>query len=444
MSRIAESKVNPNVDYSIDIVDLCKKFKRSTLKKGSYTTLKTTLLNWFFKRNKESVTYTQAISNFTARIPRGASLGIIGRNGSGKSTLLKLISGIYKGDSGKISINGRIAALIELGAGFHPDFTGRENLYLGGIMHGLTRAQIDERFDAIVKFAELEHVIDDPVRTYSSGMYMRLGFSLAIHTDPDILIIDEVLAVGDAAFVSKCKDRISHLRNTGKTLLLVSHDLSAVEQWCDEVIWIDAGKEMDRGSPRRVIDKYRAWVEKADEKRLMAEPQVEVVVNHPVPEKLAKGRWGSREIEITSIKILNKDLKETSLFHSGEKFILELNYLVNEPQQDVIFGMGINRADGIVVLGTNTDIAEIPVPALSGADLTGRGTVRFTIDNLILNEGTFFLDAAVHKKDGYPFDYHQAAIKFLARSSHPHVGVVVFPHEWQFAPEKKIARAAHD
>lgn len=444
MVRVAEAKVNLSVDYSIDITNLSKRFKRATIRKGSYTTLKSTLVNWLFKRQKETITFTQAISNFTARIPRGASLGIIGRNGSGKSTLLKLISGIYKADSGNISINGRIAALIELGAGFHPDFTGRENLYLGGIMHGLSRAEIDSRFDEIVSFAELEHVIDDPVRTYSSGMYMRLGFSLAIHTDPDILIVDEVLAVGDAAFVAKCKEKITALKHSGKTLLLVSHDLSAVEQWCDEVIWIDKGAEMDRGSPRRVIDKYRAWISQSEEKQVMATVTPEPVSNTPILEKLVKGRWGSREIEITQVRLLGRNGQEHGMFTTNDPFVIEMSYIVNQPMSDVVFGIGITRSDGVVTLGTNTDICAVSVPELSGPHLTGRGTVRFEINPLNLNEGTYFIDATSHKKDGYPYDYHQAMMKFLVRAPQAHVGMVVLDHKWVFDQEKSVARAAHD
>ncbi len=444
MARVADPKVNLNVDYSIDITNLSKKFRRATIKRGSYTTLKSTLVNRLFKRQKETVTFTQAISDFTARIPRGASLGIIGRNGSGKSTLLKLISGIYKADSGNISINGRIAALIELGSGFHPDFTGRENLYLGGIIHGLSKAEIDERFDEIVKFAELEAVIDDPVRTYSSGMYMRLGFSLAIHTDPDILIVDEVLAVGDAAFVAKCREKITALKNSGKTLLLVSHDLAAVEQWCDEVIWIDRGKEMDRGSPRRVIDKYRAWIARSEEKEVLAAVAPEPVSATPVLEKLAKGRWGSREIEIKSIRLLDKNGQEHALFNTGDSFVIEMSYIVNQPTSDVVFGMGITRSDGVVTLGTNTDICAVSVPELSGGNLTGRGVVRFEVACLNLNEGNYFVDATVHKKDGYSYDYHQANLKFLVRTPQAHVGMVVLDHKWNFIQEASVSRAAHD
>src|SRR5690606_19617614 len=231
------------------------------------------------------------------------------------STLLKLITGIYRPDSGEVRCSGRISALIELGAGFHPDFTGRENVFLGGMIQGLTRKQLEERFDEIVDFAELEPFIDEPVRTYSSGMFMRLGFSLAVHTDPDVLLIDEVLAVGDAAFVSKCKERISQLRREGKTLLLVSHDLGAVERWCDEAIWLESGRVQDRGDPRRVIDAYREFVESGEELELQqaaresaseaggdgSDDGTRAAENGAARHSFGEpARWGSREVEITS------------------------------------------------------------------------------------------------------------------------------------------------
>ena len=244
-----------SVDYSIDMVAVSKKFKRATIKKAGYTTIKSAILGLFIGGEKKQIAYTQAINNFTARIPKGASLGIIGKNGSGKSTLLKLITGIYRANSGTITVNGRISALIELGAGFHPDFTGRENLYLGGIMHGLKREEIDSRFNEIVQFAELENVIDDPVRTYSSGMYMRLGFSLAIHTDPDILIIDEVLAVGDAGFVNKCKEKIEELRTASNKI-----DHRANMNWFESFIQWWLYRVLTRQDPndgmKKILSKY--------------------------------------------------------------------------------------------------------------------------------------------------------------------------------------------
>ncbi len=425
MQEVAKEVISAGVDYSIDIVGLSKKFKRSTLKKAGYSTIKSALLGFFLGNKKKEVIFTNAIEDFTARIPKGASLGIIGKNGSGKSTLLKLITGIYRPDLGKISVNGRIAALIELGAGFHPEFTGRENLYLAGIMMGLTRQEIDVRFDKIIEFAELSNVIDDPVRTYSSGMYMRLGFSLAVHTDPDILIVDEVLAVGDAAFVAKCKDKIAELRKEGRTLLLVSHDLGAVERWCDEVIWLNEGKEMDRGNPRRVIDKYRQWIEKKEELEVIEETHKEVE-KVTVSDKQEKGRWGSREVEILAVRMLKNNV-EHALFHTGESISVEIDYVFNEATSDVVFGVGINRVDGLVIHGTNTDLERILIP-----DLGQSGTVTFCVERLDLLEASYTLDVAVHRQDGYPYDYHQGVVKFLMRSEFKQVGIISPKHSWNF------------
>lgn len=459
----------PDVAYAIDIVKLNKSFKRFSKSRSDYTTIKSALLGIFRARKKMAAELTFAIQNLTMRIPQGASMGIIGKNGSGKSTLLKLITGIYKPTSGSIAVNGRMAALIELGAGFHPDFTGRENLYLGGVMHGLSRAQIDDRFEDIVQFAELKHVIDDPVRTYSSGMFMRLGFSLAVHTDPDILLIDEVLAVGDAAFVSKCKERVAYLRKSGKTLLLVTHDLDAVERWCDEALWLNKGKVMDRGHPRRVIDAYRQFVEKGEaeelkaiqEKGLLATAvkEKDVILNssdnepaHALqssekaleagksskslkPESLKTERWGSREIEITSVDLLGNDNNAKLLFHPEDSLTIEIKYLIHEEVEPPVFGIGINRSDGVAILGTNTDIEKIKLPVLNK-----EGTLRYKIERLGLLEGNYLLDVAVHREDGYPYDYYKQALQFAVRWSINQVGVILPRHYWELDTGSEVVR----
>lgn len=418
-------------EYVIDIVNLTKSFKRQQAVRGGYSTFKSLLLNIFSRKAVAPAAVTQAVSDLTLRIRRGASVGIIGSNGSGKSTLLKLITGIYKPTKGRVTVDGRIAALIELGAGFHPDFTGRENLYLGGVMHGLTRKQIDERFDDIIQFAELAHVIDDPIRTYSSGMFMRLGFSLAVHTDPDVLIVDEVLAVGDAAFVIKCKERIARLRKEGKTLLLVSHDLDAIERWCDEAIWLQSGVAKDRGDPRRVIDHYRQYVEKGEEEELKSEreeeaaPAVRAEEDHSAPR-----RWGSREIEIFDPKLLDKDGQEKLLFHPDDSAQVVFSYRVHQAMPDAVFGIGISRTDGVLVHGSNTDIEKVDVP-----QLREEGRVCYRIERLGLLDGHFVLDLAVHRADGYPYDYHKGAITFAVRSAFRQVGVCVPVHQWSFDAE---------
>ena len=345
---------------------------------------------------------------------------------------MKLITGIYKPDSGSVKVNGRLAALIELGAGFHPDFTGRENLYLGGAMHGLERREVEALMPEIVRFAELEHVIDDPVRTYSSGMFMRLGFSLAVHTNPDVLLVDEVLAVGDATFVNKCKERIAQLRREGKTLLLVTHDLDAVERWCDEALWIEKGKVRERGAPRRVIDAYRQFVEEGEEIEL-AEGQQGLPVELPGPDaadgsaaEQGPERWGSREIEITSVRLTDFDGGERLVFHPDDQLSIRIEYLLREPVADAVFGIGIHRSDGVVVYGTNTALDGVTLPPLRE-----RGELVCAIDRDGLLDWLYTLDVAVHRSDGYPYDYQKHVLEFAVRCAESDIGVFRPPHRWE-------------
>lgn len=453
-SEIAETQPEQSAKklaYCIDIVGLSKSFRRQTVQ-GGYTTLKSAVLEMFRdpfgRRQKPAFSKTLAVKDLTLRILPGQAVGIIGRNGSGKSTLLKLVTGIYRPDAGKISINGRLAALIELGAGFHPDFSGRENVFLSGAMFGMSKQEIEERFEDIVAFAELQDVIDDPVRTYSSGMYMRLGFSVAVHTNPDVLLIDEVLAVGDATFSVKCRDKLSELKKNGKTFLLVSHDLGSVERWCDEAVWLHEGSVKDRGDPRRVIDHYREFIERGEEIELekLALAQVHELKLPPQDDKEQqesndgsnsldesnkdqKKRWGSKEIEITSIRLKNAKGEDHLVFHPDEALNLEIGYVVNDLEhvtsESTVFGIGIHRLDGLVIHGSNTDIERVKMPNLGSA-----GTVRYQIPRIGLLDGQYRLDLAVHRQDGYPFDYHQAAIRFSIRSSVPQIGVYVPPHSW--------------
>lgn len=419
------------LDYAIDIYNLSKSFKRKTIR-GGYTTLKSSLMGLFSfgKRPAVRANCTTAVSDLTIRIPFGASVGVIGRNGSGKSSLLKLITGIYKPDTGSIKVNGRLAALIELGAGFHPDFSGRENVFLGGMMYGLTKKEVEERFEQIVHFAELEEVIDDPVRTYSSGMFMRLGFSLAIHTDPDVLLVDEVLAVGDAAFTAKCKDHLALMRQRGKTLILVSHDLEAVERWCDEVVWLDRGVARERGEPRRVIDAYRTFIEKREEDELLEEAvQQQISPNVAVggDEANQKQRWGSREIEIANLRLLDAAGDVRALFHPESKVRLEIDYQINDrsPLSKLVFGIAISRSDGVLIHGTNTQIERLVLPSLKT-----RGTLVYELERLGLTDGVYYIDLAVHREDGYPYDYHKNMQQFTVRTHDKHQGAFIPEHKW--------------
>src|SRR5438552_14619438 len=237
---------------AIELTDVTKIYRRYSGRQ--FSTLKSALLQRSILRDLEPSETFPALTDVSFTVPKGSTYGVIGRNGSGKSTALKLVAGITKPTSGRVTVRGRISALIELGAGFHPEISGRENVFINGIMLGLTKREIQHRFDEIVDFAELKDFIDAPVKTYSSGMYMRLGFAVAIHVDPDVLLVDEVLAVGDEGFTHKCLDKFAEICRRGKTILLVTHSLSLVERFCDQAVWLDSGRPTSTGDPKRVVD----------------------------------------------------------------------------------------------------------------------------------------------------------------------------------------------
>src|SRR6476646_4118737 len=252
---------------AIDVVNVSKVYRRYAQKK-QFATLKSAILSGSLIRDLKPDETFQALRGVSFQVPKGCTYGVIGRNGSGKRTLLKCVAGITRPTAGDVIVDGRISALIELGAGFHPEISGRENIFINGIMLGLTKKEIQYRFDEIVEFAEMQDFIDAPVKTYSSGMYMRLGFAVAIHVDPDVLLVDEVLAVGDEGFTHKCLDKFGEFKRRGKTILLVTHSLGLVERFCDEAVWLDAGQKREQGDPKRVVGAYVTDVERQEEQFL--------------------------------------------------------------------------------------------------------------------------------------------------------------------------------
>ncbi len=246
---------------------LAKVYRRHA-QRHQFRTLKSALLTGSVLSDLAPGETFTAIDGVSFEVPRGCTFAVIGENGSGKSTLLKLVAGITKPTRGSLLVEGKVSALIELGAGFHPEISGRENVLINGIMLGLTRKQVERRFDEIVEFAELADFIDAPVKTYSSGMYMRLGFAVAIHVDPDVLLIDEVLAVGDEAFTRKCLDKIAEFRRRGRTILFVTHTLGLVEKMCDDALWLRQGRAVGHGDPKRVVDAYLTYVAGGEDARL--------------------------------------------------------------------------------------------------------------------------------------------------------------------------------
>src|SRR5687767_9884110 len=252
---------------AIELTNVTKIYRKYARRK-QFATLKSALLKGSLIQDLQPDETFPALRGVSFSVPVGRTYGVIGRNGSGKSTALKLVAGITKPTTGTVKVAGRISALIELGAGFHPEITGRENVFINGIMLGLTKREISRRFDEIVEFAELEEFIDAPVKTYSSGMYMRLGFAVAIHVDPEVLLVDEVLAVGDEGFTHKCLDKFAEFKRRGKTILLVTHSLGLVERFCDEALWLDAGTMKGLGDPKRIVGAYITDVEHAEEQEL--------------------------------------------------------------------------------------------------------------------------------------------------------------------------------
>ena len=432
---------------AIELRAVTKLYRRYAHRR-QFATLKSALISGSLATDLRPDETLTAVGGVSFSVPAGSAFGIIGRNGSGKSTLLKLIAGITKPTSGEVLVEGRISALIELGAGFHPEITGRENVFINGVMLGLTKREITERFDEIVRFAELEAFIDAPVKNYSSGMYMRLGFAVAVHVDPEILIVDEVLAVGDEGFSLKCLDKFAEFKRRGKTILLVTHGLGTVQQFCDEAMWLDEGKVKGQGDPRRVVHMYLSDVAAAEEVLLSAEDKKRVEATTPdetitqagsdesSPDgeppadmfRASEGRWGSGDATITDVT-LDGDDGPTHLFQSGGRMTVRMRVTASEPLNDFVFGISIFNAEGICCYGTNTDIEE-----LKSETMTGDGEVNVVIERLDLVEGTYKIDVAIHTREGRPYDYHRLLHTFRVKSDVKDVGIYRPRHAWTFTP----------
>ena len=399
-----------------------------------FATLKSALLRRSLLRDLRPNEAFLALKNVSFSVARGSTVGVIGRNGSGKSTALKVVAGITKPTSGTVKVDGRISALIELGAGFHPEISGRENVFINGIMLGLSRREVEERFDEIVDFAELREFIDAPVKTYSSGMYMRLGFAVAINVNPDVLLVDEVLAVGDEGFTHKCLDKFAEFRRRGKTIMIVTHSLGLVERLCDDAVWLDNGEKQSEGDPKRVVDAYLTAVERAEREQMALATAKAVHGTHPGEpagdmSHAGEGRWGSREVEISDVQLAGNDGKASFGFQSGDPVVISFRVHSARPVDDFVFGIGVFNAEGVCCFGTNTDIEHMVADRIDGD-----GQVSFAIDSLDLVEGTYKLDVAVHRRDGAPYDYHRLLYTFRVQSRTKDSGIYRPRHHWTFSP----------
>jgi ABC-type polysaccharide/polyol phosphate transport system ATPase subunit len=369
-----------------------------------------------------------ALRDVSFQIAPGETVGIIGPNGSGKSTILKLISRIIDPTSGRVQVNGQVGALLELGAGFHPDLTGRENIYLNGSILGLTRAQIGRKLDEIVGFAELERFVDVPVRHYSSGMYVRLGFSVAVHTDPEILLIDETLAVGDQNFQAKCMEKMAELRRRGVTIVLVSHDLTAVRDFCLHVGWMQGGIMKRFGLAEPVITAYFRQASDVEKARLEKEQTTQAPAESRV----------NGAIRITRVEMIGPDGKPGWVFGAGDRVRIRLHYEIAQRLEAPIFSILIHRDDGLYVSGANTcqGTTGSQLPPLSG-----RGCVEAELPSLPLANGRYLLSVGAYAAPDAPFwanpaDFHDRAYRFHIESDQYVHGLLALHANWRLIEEE--------
>jgi lipopolysaccharide transport system ATP-binding protein len=348
--------------------------KRFTLYHQGGTGLKDRLVGLVGGRRDVRETFW-ALRDVGFDVARGETLGLIGHNGCGKSTLLQIIAGILEPDGGTVTTSGRITSLLELGAGFSPDLSGRDNVFLNAALHGVPAAVIRSRFDEIVAFAELGRFIDTPVRNYSSGMYMRLGFAVAAHLDPEIVLVDEALAVGDEAFQRKCLRKIQHFQAEGVTVIIVSHDLLLVERLCSRACLLQRGELVAVGPAADVISRYHQ----------IAAASGEVAGEY---------RWGSREIEIPQVRLLDGQDRPLTSLRTGETLTIAFGYRAAAPVSRPVFGLAVYHEDGTHLTGPNTRTGGLSVP-----DVAGEGEVRYTIDHLPLLPGRYVVSVSA-------YDYH--------------------------------------
>lgn len=427
--------------YSIEVKNVSKKFR---IYHDKSLTLKERLLFW----NRTKYEEHQVLKDINLKIEKGKTVGLIGQNGSGKSTLLKLLTQIIYPDAGEIIINGKVSSLLELGAGFHPDFSGRENIYTNASIFGLSRDEIDRRFDKIVEFSELGEFIDNPVRTYSSGMYMRLAFSVAINVDADILLIDEILAVGDANFQKKCMDNIKELKKNGVTIVIVTHDMSAVQRICNQVAWLEAGQLREYGDTFDVVNSYMDFMGKKqinmqeNTKNEIEQDAKQPCIDNEEPVQQivetveecqeddlitsAKNRWGSKEVLIERAETLDERGLERKTFKCQEKIIVRFKYKkINKEMVSPVFGIGIFRNDGLNCFGTNTQIERV-----YNIRLKNEGEIKCEFEKMNLLEGHYFVDLAVVSEDGFPYDYLKSICEFDIFSDIKDIGVSRLDHRW--------------
>lgn len=404
-------------ENAIEVKDVTRSFK-IYLDRGN------SIKEFTLFRKRRRYERREVLRGISFEVKKGEAVGLIGHNGCGKSTTLKLLTRILYPESGTVEVKGRVSSLIELGAGFHPDMSGRENIYINASIFGLGRREIDQRIDDIVEFSELQDYIDNPVRTYSSGMYMRLAFSVAINVDADILLIDEILAVGDVAFQAKCFNKLREIKSNGTTIVIVSHSLGQIEQICDRSIWIHEGCIKEDGLPREVDPHYMEYMsEIAAQNNKTKKENIQKI---QAAAKDDSKRFGSKEAVIERISCLDSKGQKREEFYNFEPISILIEYSTEKDISDAVVGIAMYRDDQTYIYGTNT-LIDYAKPII----LKKRGTIRVDFPSFPLNAGGYTLDFAFHRPDGFNYDFWKEACHVIIKNKHDEVGIVSIQHDWE-------------
>ncbi len=363
-----------------------------------------------------------AVDDVSFGVKKGEAFGIIGPNGSGKTTLLKMLNGIFWPDKGKITLTGRTGALIAVGAGFHPILTGRENIYLNASILGMNQKEVDKKFDDIVEFADVGDFIDTPVKFFSSGMFVRLGFSVAVHCEPEILLIDEILSVGDGVFQAKCLRKMRELKDSGSTIIFVSHNLHLVRVLCDQAILLFQGEIKEYSNPENVIKRYYEDIIIQKGLQLTSKPQ-----DLPYEQKKDK----SKEAEITAVKFIDKDGNEKQSFKTGDKMKILIHYHAYKRIEKPSFTFGMYSIDGSLHAGHTTKFDGYEIKSIHGP-----GIMEIVFKELCLSPGLFEFSVSIADKDSLSvYDWHQKAYKLRVLPGWKGVGLFYLPHYWKIAQD---------
>lgn len=364
-----------------------------------------------------------ALKELNMIVYEGETIGIIGENGSGKSTLLKIITGVLSPSSGSVVINGKVSALLELGSGFNPEYNGFENIYLNGMVLGFTREEIDDMVDDIVAFADIGEHINQPVKTYSSGMYVRLAFAVAINVNPDILIVDEALAVGDLEFQLKCMEKFTELRNSGKTVLLVSHDINSIRRFCDRVYWLKNGEVVDEGETMAVTERYDNYLKKKSIKSVDREKTK--VEEHAAPEI----------VTLHQALLLDEAGQPLEMVQQDQAVQIRVEYDVKDEHfRNPVLGVAIRTVNNQYVCGLNTLLDQVKIPWKKGRNIC---TIHY--DKMSLLSGEYYFDIAFFEENAtVPLIYKTKYINMFITGRYVGEGIVVLDHEWRATPADEV------